>query len=111
MRLAALAVLLLLGACAAAPMDPGVLALPGTGKSLAEFNADDIECRKLASTAPGGASGTWADQQRRYDFAYIQCMYAKGHRVPVPGQYTGAPASGPPPPPPPGSKPQPPAPQ
>ncbi|MDR3411020.1 MAG: glycine zipper family protein [Formivibrio sp.] len=48
--------------------------------------------------------------QRRYDNAYIQCMYAKGHRVPVSGrvmteqpqrsyQYEPAPLNYPPPPP------------
>ncbi len=48
--------------------------------------------------------------QRRYDNAYIQCMYAKGHRVPVSGRilnerqrrpayYPPAPATYPPPPP------------
>ena len=25
--------------------------------------------------------------QQRYDIGYTQCMYAKGHRVPVPGEY------------------------
>ncbi len=49
--------------------------------------------------------------QRRYDNGYIQCMYAKGHRVPVSGNYTQparkpAAASFPPPP---GVQPQPPA--
>lgn len=50
--------------------------------------------------------------QRQYDNAYVQCMYAKGHRVPVPAgmasAYVAPPASGtlhppsgnPPPPPP-----------
>ena len=100
-RIALAAVLLLAGACATPPTEPGVLALPGTGKSLDEFNADDLECRKRAAAPPAGAAGgTWSELQRRYDFAYIQCMYVKGHRVPVPGQFTGAPASGPPPPPP-----------
>lgn len=43
--------------------------------------------------------------QRQYDNAYIQCMYAKGHRVPVPGNVTysrpvkAADAGIPPPPP------------
>lgn len=48
--------------------------------------------------------------QRRYDHAYIQCMYAKGHRVPVSGVYSSPPASRSPtiPPPPPGSPPPPP---
>jgi hypothetical protein len=49
--------------------------------------------------------------QRRYDNAYIQCMYAKGHRVPVSGRVIEqrpayypppSPAAYPPPPPPPG---------
>ena len=45
----------------------------------------------------GGASGADAARgsvfgsQRRYDHAYVQCMYAKGHRVPVSGQYTLSP--------------------
>lgn len=52
--------------------------------------------------------------QRQYDNAYIQCMYAKGHRVPVPGNVSYSkpvkaveagippPPPGTPPPPPPG---------
>ena len=49
--------------------------------------------------------------QHRYDNAYIQCMYAKGHRVPVSGhieqqQYSRIPPQRyiPPPPPPPPSR-------
>ena len=73
----------------------------------------------------GSAAGTGAGQasgyalQRSYDHAYIQCMYAKGDRVPVSGQMMSAPApavnappSPPnvnaPPPPPPGYPPPPP---
>lgn len=60
----------------------------------------------------GGVAGAGTAQvsaqeaQRRYDNAYIQCMYARGHRVPVTGQYSAerppvppAPAYPPPPPP------------
>jgi hypothetical protein len=54
--------------------------------------------------------------QKRYDNAYIQCMYAKGHKVPISGRVMteqqpapntqqSAPAAYPPPPPPPGYKP------
>lgn len=57
------------------------------------------------SGAEASRGGTWGNQ-RRYDNAYVQCMYAKGHRVPVSGQYT--PAASPSPPPPPGSPPPPP---
>lgn len=76
----------------------------------------------------GGASGAGASQvsgheaQRRYDNAFVQCMYAKGHRVPVSGNYgleqrqnmpaaaPSAPATAnyPPPPPPPAGTPPPP---
>lgn len=36
--------------------------------------------------------------QRRYDGAYIQCMYAKGHRVPVSGRIEQQPSQSFPPP-------------
>ena len=52
--------------------------------------------------------------QRQYDNAYIQCMYAKGHRVPVPGNVSyskpvKAMEAGIPPPPPGNPPPPPPA--
>ena len=65
------------------------------------------------STAQSSAHGS----QRQYDNAYIQCMYAKGQKVPVSGAYARslAPAPGAPPPapaaaypPPPGNPPPPP---
>lgn len=64
----------------------------------------------------GGLAGTAAanqsayDAQRRYDTGYVQCMYAKGHRVPVYGRYTPDATRTPAPyypPPPPGSAPPP----
>ncbi|MEO7726472.1 MAG: glycine zipper family protein [Burkholderiales bacterium] len=69
--------------------------------------------------AGGAVAGTAsADQssyglQRRYDIAYTQCMYAKGHKVPVSGRFESAnspapAARTPPPPPPPGAPPPPP---
>ncbi|MDE2387734.1 MAG: hypothetical protein KGN35_01410 [Betaproteobacteria bacterium] len=67
----------------------------------------------------GTASTSAYVNQHRYDMSYIQCMYAKGHRVPVSGKISGdAPAAasstvpGPssfnPPPLPPGNPPPPP---
>ncbi|MDP2171677.1 MAG: glycine zipper family protein [Rhodocyclaceae bacterium] len=66
----------------------------------------------------GSATGAEASRsvaygsQRQYDIAYVQCMYAKGHRVPVSASYTPAriPAASPgtPPPPPAGMPPPPP---
>ena len=122
------------------PSGPGVMVLPGTGKSFDQFRADDMECRQFASSQVGGgtpdsaaensgvksavvgtaigaaagalvgghsgaASGAAAGLivggaagagagatsqyalQRRYDFGYQQCMYAKGHRIPTSGRF------------------------
>ena len=44
---------LLLGACATLPEGPGVMALPGSGKSFDEFRANDMECRQYASSQLG----------------------------------------------------------
>ncbi len=162
-------------ACATAPTGPGVMVLPGTGKSFDEFRVNDVECRQFASVQIGGKTpnqtgsdsgiksaavgtvigaaagavigggqgaavgagvglaggalaGTAAadhssyNSQRRYDIAYTQCMYAKGHKVPVSGRFEsatspppsastpppGTPPPGTPPPPPPGAPPPPP---
>jgi hypothetical protein len=144
------------GACASLPKGPGVMALPGTGKSNDQFRYDDDECRKFADAQIGGATpsdvanstaaktavvgtaigagvgaafggyggaavgagfglltgaaiGASSGEssayalQRRYDQAYIQCMYTRGHKVPVSGHLTAPPPSYVPPPPPPRS--------
>jgi hypothetical protein len=62
-----------LGAVAGAAINGGHGAAVGAGTGL----------------ALGGLAGTGSGQvsayslQQRYDFGYQQCMYAKGHRVPV----------------------------
>jgi hypothetical protein len=66
----------------------------------------------------GAGSGQYSayETQRRYDMAYIQCMYAVGHKVPVYGTMVQPPQTGQGqrdqpaayPPPPPGSPPPPP---
>ena len=68
----------------------------------------------------GSASTSASAAQQRYDNSYIQCMYAKGHRVPISGKIMDEPPatnrerpSSPsphfsPPPPPPGNPPPPP---
>jgi hypothetical protein len=168
------AVILLLAGCASAPTGPGVMVLPGSGKSFDQFRFDDHECRQYAASQVGGATanqaatdsgvksavvgtaigaaagglmggnagagvgagiglvggalaGTGAANtsgrtlQQRYDFGYQQCMYAKGHKIPMardyaprPSRYSSAPPPPPPstasapPPPPPGTPPPPP---
>jgi len=90
-----------LGAAVGAAFGGGSGAAIGAGSGLL---AGSIVGTGVAS------SSMYADQQR-YDAAYIQCMYAKGHQVPVSGQFSGGSphqAATPPaniPPPPPGSPP------
>jgi hypothetical protein len=121
-RLASGAAVLLLAACASpAPSGPGVLVLPGSGKNFDQFRFDEQECRGFAraqfsgKAAEQAAYDSAAVSQQRYDHAFTQCMYAKGHRVPVSGRYSDAapPAASPSastPPPPPQSASTPPAP-
>jgi len=130
---------LLLSACTTMPTGPGVLVLPSPGKSLQDFQVEDMICRQwagqqigmspqdiaaentvkgaavgtaigagagallgsasgdagsgaaigagaglLMGTAAGASSGQaygW-EAQERYDYAYVQCMYAKGNQIP-----------------------------
>jgi hypothetical protein len=59
----------------------------------------------LVGGVAGASAGTHSaySQQQRYDYGYQQCMYAKGHKVPVSGRFAStqaaAPRSAPPPPP------------
>lgn len=140
--------------CATAPPGPSVMALPGTGKSFSEFQAEDAACREwantqtgttsaaaattatvtgaavgtavgaaagaaigaaagnpgagaaigagaglLTGTAVGSGHGAYAgtNVQNRYDYAYMQCMYAKGNQIPVPRGSVRSYAAQPPP--------------
>ena len=90
-----------LGACATIPTGPTFTAWPGPGKPFEVFQSDDMFCRQWASQRAGTEpfAYEWA-LQRRYDIAYMQCMYARGNQIPGVSQtYTG---TVPPPPPPPG---------
>ncbi len=93
-----------IGAAAGAALDGGSGAAIGAGTGL------------VAGSVVGAGEGRAAGYatQKDYDNAYVQCMYGRGHRVPVSGQFSyqsqPAPAtpSTPIPPPPPGSPPPPP---
>jgi len=94
-------------------------AVVGTALGAGQGAAIGAGAGLLAGSAVGmgNAQGSAYDVQRRYDYAYMQCMYATGNRIPAPGnmvttqpqQYQPAPPQ--PhymPPPPPGSPPPPP---
>ena len=92
-----------IGAAAGAAIGGSQGAAVGAGVGLVGGSA--------VGTSSAYASGYGT--QRQYDNAYIQCMYAKGHRVPVPAnmaypRVVTNPASAGIPPPPPGTPPPPP---
>jgi outer membrane lipoprotein SlyB len=81
----------LVGAAAGAAIGGHQGAAVGAGTGLAVGG--------LAGTETAQASGYGV--QRRYDVGYVQCMYAKGHQVPVSGRvYRQSRAASYPPPPP-----------
>jgi len=86
--------LVILG-CASISNEPSVIVLPGTGLSLDQFSKDTIICQQFATQQVNGTNKQVAistsayETQLRFDIAYIQCMYTKGHQVPVYGQFTG----------------------
>src|SRR4026208_1633477 len=96
--MAAVVTTLACAGCATAPAGPSVLGLPGdgkpfqpaqahrhaAGKPFEQFQADVHVCREWAANQVRGAfvEVPAFEVQRRYDNAYVQCMYAKGHQVP-----------------------------
>ena len=89
-----------------AAIGAGIGALAGAAMGGHENAGAGAAMGLLAGSAIGAGSGQDSGyaSQRRYDHAYIQCMYAKGDRVPVSGQLTqGSARSYNPPPPPPSS--------
>jgi hypothetical protein len=56
MRTILLAPLVFLAGCASTPSGPGVMVLPGSGKSFEHFRFDDHECRQFASSQVDGTS-------------------------------------------------------
>ena len=85
-------------------------AIGGSGRSAAAGAGAGLLVGSLAGAAAGDQSGY--AMQRRYDAGYTQCMYAKGHRVAVPGGALYSQPAAPQPyyaPPPPGSAPPPPS--
>jgi hypothetical protein len=90
----------LLGAAAGAAIgaaagSPGTGAAVGAGVGLVGGTA----------TGASAATQTTGSLQRRYDAAYMQCMYSKGNQIPVARgsypSYSSQPSGTPPPPPPP----------
>jgi len=69
--------------CAHAPTGPSVMVLPGSGKSMEQFQKEDATCRQAAAGELASVKGGNVSDQKRYDMTYIQCMYGQGNQVPV----------------------------
>ncbi|MGH6609381.1 MAG: hypothetical protein ACRECQ_03905, partial [Burkholderiaceae bacterium] len=151
-KLAAAASVVALTGCATVPTGPTYSAMPGSRKSIDQFQFDDGSCRQYAVQSVGGTPNEAAADagvgsavvgtilgaaiggligggdgarvgagfglfggsavgagnaeaaryttQQRLDNVYYQCMYAAGHKVPMPASYARSlrqARSGPPP--------------
>ncbi|MGZ5045002.1 MAG: hypothetical protein ACXV8P_09445, partial [Methylobacter sp.] len=82
----------LLSACSTMPSGPSVLVLPSADKNFDQFHNEDQLCRNLTHKQVAAAQediDSKDEAQQNYDIVYIQCMYSKGHQVPVPGVMYG----------------------
>ena len=82
---------MLLSACSSTPTTygPSMMVLPGTGKTFDHFRADEQDCRAHAQseiTKSSTQQDSAGSPQQRYDRFFLQCMYAKGHKVPLTGR-------------------------
>lgn len=66
-------------------------AIGGTGSAAGVGAGIGLLMGAVSGAAAGDQSGY--NVQRRYDNGYTQCMYAKGHRVAVPGSMAQRPAA------------------
>lgn len=60
LKVAVLAVALLLGACTTIPQGPSLMALPGSKKNFDQFRTDDDACRRFALAQVGGSTANQA---------------------------------------------------
>jgi len=81
--------MLMVSGCAALPTGPSVNVMPSQGKNFDVFLTEDAKCRQWAEQHVGSAQDSYPtiedygkEAQRRYDNAYIQCMYSYGNQVP-----------------------------
>ena len=63
--------------------------LGNSGEAAAAGAGAGLLVGALTGSSAGQASAY--ELQRRYDNGYVQCMYAKGHKVAVPGQFADSP--------------------
>jgi hypothetical protein len=79
----------LLTGCTTVPSGPSALVLPGQKASEVDFRKDDKACRSFAhqelATTPHKPQSL-DEAQLHFDINYLQCMYTKGHLIPISGE-------------------------
>jgi hypothetical protein len=89
MQILTIGLLLLMVGCTTVPSGPSALALPGDPKNEAQFRLDEKACRKFAHEQLLTAlyqPNSHGEAQLHFDIHYLQCMYTKGHLIPVSGE-------------------------
>lgn len=76
------------------PVDPRPGAAFGGGTGAAIGAGSGLVVGGLVGTSSASTSGKIG--QQRYDLGYTQCMYEKGHHVPISGQIAQDPRNRPP---------------
>ncbi len=77
----------LLGAAAGSAIGAGAAGGAGAATGAAIGGGSGLALGTLAGSEAGASSAHLL--QRRFDFGYSQCMYAKGHQIPVNGRFFG----------------------
>lgn len=89
--------LISLAACSTTPSGPSALALPGHQANETQFRTDEKNCRSFAHVELSGAPHqpkTLEEAQLYFDIHYLQCMYTKGHLIPISGEVLNDKTSG-----------------
>lgn len=88
-KLLALACMAALTACSTIPSGPSALVLPAAQTSETRFRADESACRRFAHgqlLTSAHPPHSLEEGQLHFDISYLQCMYGKGHQIPVVGE-------------------------
>lgn len=75
--------------CSTVPSGPSALALPGDKASESQFRGDEKACRTFAHEELLSCSHkpkSLEEAQLHFDINYLQCMYTKGHLIPISGE-------------------------
>ncbi|MEY4683559.1 MAG: hypothetical protein RLZ25_18 [Pseudomonadota bacterium] len=88
-KTSALLLTMLLVGCSTVPSGPSALALPGDKATESQFRKDEKACRTFAHEELLGCSHkpkSLEEAQLHFDINYLQCMYTKGHLIPISGE-------------------------